>query len=270
MDAPDTKYELLKRLLNEMGTVLVAFSGGVDSTLLLHAAHEALGNQAVAVTIDAPFHSRSEINDAQRLAARIGARHRVLDVRMLDLSALDNNPEERCYLCKKAVFGLCLEVAAELGCAVVADGSNQDDLGEYRPGRRALAELAVRSPLLEAGLTKVEIRELSRRCGLETWDKPALACLLTRFPHGEIITPERLARVERGEEFLRMLGFGQLRVRSLGDAARIELALDEIGRLTEPEMYLRVTSEFLSAGFTSVSVDQDGYRCGSMNPENIA
>lgn len=267
MDEQDGKYAQLKTVLSGMGSVLVAFSGGVDSTLLLQAARDQLGDRAAAVTVDAPFHSRREMNEARQIAAEIGVRHRIVDARQLDLSVLEFNPPDRCYLCKKALFTVCADLARELGCSVLADGSNRDDLGEYRPGRRALQELAVRSPLLEAGLTKDDIRSLSRRLGLETWNKPALACLLTRFPHGEQISDRKLARVECCEDLLHQLGFGLGRVRSVGDTARIELTVSEMGKVVEPKVRDRIVSTFREAGFASVTLDLEGYRCGSMNPE---
>lgn len=266
MDRLEEKLEQLRLILADMGRVLVAFSGGVDSTLLVRVARDVLGDRAAAVTIDAPFHSRREIGDARRIAADLGVPHTIVDARELDLSAVADNPPDRCYLCKKAVFAACAELARCQGEAVLVDGSNRDDLGDYRPGRRALAELAVRSPLLEAGMTKDDVRGLSRRLGLETWDKPALACLLTRFPHGEAIDAGKLARVERCEEMLRGEGFGQLRVRSVGDVARIELAVDELGRIAEPGLRARVAASFHEAGFAVVTVDLEGYRCGAMNP----
>lgn len=263
----DEKYEQLKKILRDMGRVLVAFSGGVDSTFLLRVAHDELGDHALAITIDAPFHSRHEIDDAARLATALGVRHIRLDLHDMDLGGLADNPPDRCYVCKKAVFGLCAEVALKEGEAVLLDGSNVDDLGDYRPGRKALEELAVRSPLLESGLGKAEIRELSHRVGLDTWDKPALACLLTRFPHGAAITAAGLAMVEACEEYLRSRGFGQFRVRAHGDTARIELDDEGISNILESGLRRDVCERFHQAGFRYVALDLDGYRCGAMNPE---
>ncbi len=261
----ETKYSRLKEILLEMESVLVAFSGGVDSTFLLKAARDLLGDRAGAITIDAPFHSRYEFEEAKRLAAVIGARHIILNVHDLQVYGLDVNPPDRCYLCKKAVFSLCRDQARDGGFRFLVDGSNADDLQDFRPGRRALAELEVRSPLLEAGLEKGEIRELSRRLGLDTWDKPALACLLTRFPHGERVTVEGLAMVERCEEFLRSRGYGQFRVRAHGESARIELAPEELGRVLDAGERTAVSEFFHAAGFRYVALDLDGYRCGAMN-----
>ena len=262
----DDKLDRLQCILRDMGSVLVAFSGGVDSTLLLRVAHDVLGDRVAAITINAPFHSHFEVAEALRLAAALGVRHSVLDVPGLDIEGLSTNPPDRCYICKKGVFTLCAEQAGQGGLSVLVDGSNADDVHDYRPGRRALEELAVRSPLLEAGLEKSEIRELSRRLGLDTWDKPALACLLTRFPHGEDITAERLALVERCEGFLRRSGFGIFRVRAHGESARIELTEAELPRMLLPEVRAEVTAYFHQAGFLFVSLDLDGYRCGAMNP----
>src|SRR5512133_328207 len=262
----DDKFASLQSILGEMGSVLVAFSGGVDSTFLLKVAHDVLGDRAAAITIDAAFHSRFEVAEAARLAAVLGVRHTVLDVHGMDIAGLSVNPPDRCYICKKAVFTICAEKARQGGFAVLVDGSNADDVHDYRPGRRALEELAVRSPLLEAGLEKAEIRALSRRLGLDTWDKPALACLLTRFPHNEEITAERLAMVENCEGFLRESGLGMFRVRAHGESARIELTEADVPLMLQPEMRAKVASFFHQAGFRYVSLDLDGYRCGAMNP----
>lgn len=261
----ETKYLKLKRIIRDIGSLLVAFSGGVDSTLLLKVAFDELKESAAAITVDTPFHSRFETEEAARLANLIGVRQILLKIPFDAVNGIDFNPQHRCYLCKKKLFSLCLDSAKKSGFATLADGSNIDDASDYRPGRKALAELAVRSPLYEAGLSKDDIRQLSRKLGLDTWDKPALACLLTRFPHGEQITESRLAMVEQSEDFLRSKGFKQLRVRSIGDAARIELANDEIALITEHDIRLSVINFFHQKGFASVSVDLAGYRCGSMN-----
>jgi uncharacterized protein len=249
-----------------MGSVMVAFSGGVDSTFLLKTALDELGERAAAITIQAPFHSQRELSEASQLAESIGARQIVYDARQLDMSVIENNPPDRCYLCKHKVFTICRSITGENGFSWLADGSNIDDLDDYRPGRRALQELGVRSPLLEAGLTKAEIRELSRQLGLQTWNKPALACLLTRFPHGALITADKLIMVENCEEFLRESGFGQLRVRVHEDTARIELEESDVPRFLEKAVRKEVCDYFQSAGFKRVTLDLEGYRCGSMNP----
>jgi uncharacterized protein len=262
----DQKYNRLQSILREMKSALVAFSGGVDSTLLLKVACDELGGQVSAITIDAPFHSRYEVQEARRLAETMGVEHLVLDAHGLKIEGLAYNPPDRCYLCKKAVFSLCAEKALEAGRAFLLDGSNADDLSDYRPGRRALEELAVRSPLLEADLDKKEIRALSRRLGLDTWDKPALACLLTRFPHGEEITTGRLEMVEQCEEYLREQGFGLFRVRAHADSARIETTGADLAIMLRPDVRAGIVAFFHRAGFRYVSLDLDGYRCGAMNP----
>lgn len=262
----EQKYDRLQSILREMKSALVAFSGGVDSTLLLKVARDVLMDRVEAITIDAPFHSRFEVQEARRLAAVTGARHSVLDVHGLQIEGLSSNPPDRCYLCKKAVFSLCAERAREAGLAFLLDGSNTDDLKDYRPGRRALEELAVRSPLLEAGLAKAEIRQLSRQLGLDTWNKPALACLLTRFPHGEEITANRLEMVEECEEYLREQGFGLFRVRAHDDSARIEATEADLAAMLRPDVRAGIAAFFHRAGFRYVSLDLDGYRCGAMNP----
>jgi len=266
MSSLEQKYENLRLLLNEMGSVLVAFSGGADSTLLLKAAFDELADRAAAITVNAPFHSRREVYEAQRIATLIGVRHMTHDIHFVDIAPLEHNPADRCYICKKFVFKLCWELSEENGFRSLVDGSNADDLLDYRPGRRALHELGVRSPLQEAGLSKAEIRELSRRLGLQTWDKPALACLLTRFPHGAQINAANLAMVEKSEDYLRDMGFGQLRVRIHGDSAFIELERNEIPGLLSEDVLSAVTTHFRSVGFTRIALDLEGYRCGSMNP----
>ncbi|MDD5284491.1 MAG: ATP-dependent sacrificial sulfur transferase LarE [Desulfuromonadaceae bacterium] len=268
MNSQERKYEKLKQILNEMGSVLVAYSGGVDSTLLLKAAFDELAGDAAAITIDAPFHSRREISEARKIATLIGVGHIVHDARLIDMTPLEHNPTDRCYICKKIVFKICRELAEQNGFSFLVDGSNADDLLDYRPGRRALIELGVRSPLQEAGLSKAEIRDLSRTLGLNTWDKPALACLLTRFPHGVQINTAKLAMVEKGEDFLREIGFGQLRVRFHGESALIELEQNEMPRFMAEEIRLKVAANFHSFGFKRIALDLEGYRCGSMNPES--
>jgi len=259
------KYRALIDMLRESDGVLVAFSGGVDSSLLLVAAHEAQGDRVLAVTGRSPSIPPAEIEAARRLAAQIGARHRIVDTDEFSCDAYLRNPPDRCYHCKKALFTALTGVARQEGLATVVEGSNHDDRDDYRPGAKAREELSVRAPLAEAGLTKDEIRRILREKGFDTWNKPALACLASRIPYGEEITEERLRRVDRAEEAMRSLGFPQVRVRDHGDVARIEVPSAEIEKLMDPRVRSAAVTSVREAGYRFVALDLEGYRTGAMN-----
>ena len=268
MDTLEDKAQRLHELIKGYGRVAIGFSGGVDSTLLVRVALDVLGKENVlAVLADTPSLPRKEYAEAMRLAESMGAVCVVVDPDELSDPAYAANPANRCYFCKKCLFARIAKAASAKGFLAVLDGNNADDVGDYRPGRRAALELGVKSPLMEAGLTKAEIRELSARAGLPTAEKPAMACLASRIPYGTPVTVEVLAQVERAEDALRTLGFVQCRVRHHGDVARIEVAVTDLPRLIEADVREQVVREVKAAGYRYVTLDLQGYRTGSLNAD---
>ncbi len=259
------KYTALRDNLRSLDRVAIAFSGGVDSTLLLKVASETLGGNVLAITANAQMIPARELAEATAFCKENGIEHVILDIDALDIEGFAENPPERCYLCKTALFTTILEKAAEMGFSFVAEGTNVSDLGDYRPGLAALKELTVRSPLLDAGLTKADVRNLSRALGLPTWDKPSYACLASRIPCNSPITAENLAAVEAAEDALIEAGFAQVRCRAHGNLARIEVAPDEREDLMHALCASDLANRIHDAGFAFVTVDADGYRTGSMN-----
>ncbi|MBI3793848.1 MAG: ATP-dependent sacrificial sulfur transferase LarE [Nitrospinae bacterium] len=267
-EGTEKKFSVLEGLLGSLGSVVVAYSGGVDSTLLVRAAIGALkenGAKILAVTARSSTYPSSEFDSAVETAALMGASHRVIVSEELNIPGFSDNPPERCYFCKGELFGILSKIARDEGYAAVCDGANMDDLGDYRPGRKAAVELGVRSPFIEAGMTKDDIRWHAHRLGLANWDKPATACLASRFPYGSRITAEKLSRVEKAEALLRGMGFGQLRVRDHDGVARVELARDQLGLLAGNAGLDEFVSALKGLGFSFVTLDLEGYRTGSLN-----
>lgn len=259
------KLTKLQEYLRELGSVAVAFSGGVDSTFLLRVAHDTLGDKVVAFTAASVFVPQRDVWEAKDFCEQQGIRHIVRHFDTLGIEGISLNPKDRCYLCKHALFSSFVAWAAEKGLGCVADGSNLDDDGDYRPGRRALKELGIKSPLYYAAMTKQDIRALSAKMGLATWNKPSFACLASRFVYGEELTAGKLDEVNRAEEYLMSKGFRQFRVRRHGNLARIELLPADIGRFMTGRLREDVTEQLKAIGFDYVTLDLLGYRTGSMN-----
>jgi len=262
----ERKYIDLTTILRDMGSVAIGYSGGVDSTLLMKVAIDVLGTKAIAMIGRSETYPTREFEEAVTLAEQIGARYIVVTTEETDVVKFRENPPDRCYFCKTELFGKLDEIAASENIAWIADGTITDDVGDFRPGMRARTEKNVRSPLLEAGLSKAEVREISHHLGLQTWDKPAFACLSSRFPYGMAITKENLTRVDRAETLLRDLGFRFFRVRFHDErTARIEVGTQEITRLMDDGLREKIVTHLRELGFTYITLDLQGYRTGSMN-----
>ena len=262
----EQKYINMKRHLQSMGRLALAFSGGTDSAFLLKAATETLAaDDILALTARSPLFPAWETREAEELAAQLGVNHLLVDFDVLAIPGVADNPPDRCYHCKYNIFQKLLHLAEARGFSILTDGANLDDLSDYRPGSRAAADLGVVSPIREAGLTKAEVRHLSREKNLPTWDKPAFACLASRVPYGQSITLEKLAMVEKAEQYLRGLGFREIRVRHHGDVARLEVGRGERRRFFDENLLDEIQQRLAAFGFTFVALDLAGYRTGSLN-----
>ena len=261
----DKRLEKLQKILQDMGSVLVAFSGGVDSSFLLHVANQMLGDRAQAITFVSPFLSRIEKERATLFCKEKGIKHIILETDPLAVEQIQANPPERCYYCKRELYTRALDEARRIGADHLVEGTQLSDDSDHRPGRRALRELKIRSPLAEAGLDKNQVRHLSREFGLPSWNLPPMACLASRIPYGTALDSECLARVEAAEDFLFEEGFFLVRVRDHNKTARIELGFEEIERLNDTNLRDRLVSHFKSLGYVAVTLDLEGYRTGRLN-----
>ena len=262
----EEKFARLKEILGSMEGVVVAYSGGVDSTLLLRVAKESLGEEhVIAVTARSPLYPERELAGAKRVAQEMGVKHILIESNELEIEGFSRNPSNRCYFCKKELFEKIQNLAQKEAMSFVVEGSTLDDEKDHRPGKRAIQELGIRSPLQEARFTKKDVRELSRTLGLPTWEKPSFACLASRFPYGEEITPEGLRMVDEAEDFLFGLGFKQVRVRHYQSLARIEVYPEEMNRLMNASLREKVVNRLKEIGYRYVTLDLQGFRSGSMN-----
>ena len=258
--------ERVKEIFQKLGGVVVAFSGGVDSTVLLKLALEALGKEKVlAVTAFSPTYPKKEVEEAKKMSELLGAEHLIIQTKELENPSFSQNPPDRCYHCKRELFAELKKIGEERGLPCVVDGSNADDLKDYRPGRKAAEEMGIRSPLAEAGLSKEEIRKIAKTYSLPNWNKPSFACLASRIPYGIAITQKRLKKIEKGEEFLVSLGLKTVRLRDHGNIARLEIDPEDLKKIIQPEIREAIVKKLKELGFLYISLDLEGYKSGSLN-----